>query len=352
MDYTSKMDLSHKYLNKSVLVTGGASFIGSHLVDALVSLGARVKVVDDFSSGIKNNLNSSIDKIDFIEFDLRNRTKKNNFFKNVDIVFHLAAIHGGRGFIETQHRQMLDNFNIDTNVFVSSVDNEVEMIVHASSACVYPITLQDIENKRNLLSENQANLRIQGGAFPDGVYGWTKLMGEYQLETLSSNTTKGRSARIFTAYGERENLSHAAIALMAKADLRINPFPVWGSGNQTRNFTHVSDTVKGLLFLGVDEENIRFDVCNIGTSNHIPVIEFINEICHQINWKPTEWEFQKDKPVGVGSRASDNTKINQKFGWEPKLGISDGIRKTWEWYTKSVMRVKSKQELELKLLAR
>ena len=344
--------MKEKYKNKSVVVTGGASFIGSHLVDELVSFGAKVKVIDDLSSGVKNNLKGSFNDIDFVEFDLRSRDKENKLFNNADIVFHLAAIHGGRGFIETQQRAMLDNFNIDTNVFTSAVDNNVEMVVHASSACAYPITLQSLENNRNLLNETQANLISQGGAFPDGVYGWTKLMGEFQLETICNLQTRGRSARIFTAYGERENLSHAAIALIAKADLKMDPYPVWGSGKQTRNFTHVSDTVKGLLFLGADESSDNFDVYNVGTSNHIPVIDFIYEICKQLAWEPKTWDFQLDKPVGVGSRASDNSKIFKKFGWEPNLGIADGIKRTLEWYKDSEIRSKSQKDLEAKLMAR
>jgi UDP-glucose 4-epimerase len=307
----TQVELDVFYKNKKVIVTGGASFIGSHLVDSLVSYGARVIVIDDFSSGDKKNLTNSLGKIDIVEFDLRNRSKLSTILRKSNVVFHLAAIHGGRGFIETQQRAMLDNFTIDTNVFTTAVDEKVKKIVHASSACAYPVTLQSLENSRNLLIENQANLTVQGDAFPDGVYGWTKLIGEYQLLTLSSASTIGRSARIFTAYGERENLSHAAIALIAKADLKMDPFPVWGSGKQTRNFTHVSDTVKGLLYLGADPSNESFDVYNIGTSTHVPVIEFIYEICKQIGWYPKKWDFQLEKPVGVNSRASDNSKILQ-----------------------------------------
>jgi UDP-glucose 4-epimerase len=177
-------------------------------------------------------------------------------------------------------------------------------------------------------------------------------MGEYQLQTLANSESKGRSARIFTAYGERENLSHAAIALIAKADLKLDPFPVWGTGNQTRNFTHVSDTVRGLLYLGGDTQKTNFEVYNIGTSNHIRVIDFIKEILNQNSWEPEEWNFQIDKPVGVSSRASDNQKLKSVFGWEPTLNISEGIRKTILWYNSSDLRVHSLNELESKLLQR
>jgi nucleoside-diphosphate-sugar epimerase len=81
-------------------------------------------------------------------------------------------------------------------------------------------------------------------------------------------------------------------------------------------------------------------------------MEFIHEIFNQIGWEPTEWNFQLDKPVGVGSRAADNSKIFKEFGWEPKLNIIDGIEKTLKWYRKSEIRAKSTKDFEEKLLAR
>jgi UDP-glucose 4-epimerase len=345
-------DLANYYQDKSVLVTGGASFIGSHLVDELIKFGSRVTVIDDLSSGSLLNINQIKEKIDFIDHDLRFMSEVEQHFKSVDIVFHLAAIHGGRGFIETQQSQMLDNLNIDTNVMKMSKNNGVNILVHASSACAYPINLQENESDRNLLIETQASMSKPGKAFPDGVYGWTKLMGEFQLETLATQSFKGRSARIFTAYGERENLSHAAIALIAKSELKIDPFPVWGSGNQTRNFTHVSDTVKGLLYLGSDERDLEFDVFNVGMNQHFTVNEFIAEIHNQLKWHPKEWNFQIDKPAGVASRASDNSKIEEIFGWQPCVGLSEGIKRTIEWYLELNDKPKTINELEKKLLAR
>jgi UDP-glucose 4-epimerase len=346
------LQLTKFYDGKRILVTGGASFIGSHLVEFLLKQSAKLKVIDDLSSGKESNLDNVKNNIEFFQFDLRNKENLSDIFNDVEIVFHLAAIHGGRGFIENYQIEMLDNFSIDTNVFSAARLSGVKNIVHASSACAYPINLQNNADNRNLLSENQANFDEIGKAFPDGVYGWTKLIGEYQLKTFSDKNTKGRSARIFTAYGERENLSHAAIALIAKSDLKLDPFPVWGDGNQTRNFTHVSDTVKGLSLLGADERDLEFDVFNIGTSTHIKVIDFISEIHSQLNWKPKDWNFELDKPTGVSSRASDNSKILNTFGWEPNISIKEGIEKTIDWYLNSNERPKNIEQLNSKLLAR
>lgn len=344
--------LYSNYKNKKVVVTGGASFIGSHLVDRLLDLGAKVSVIDDLSSGKLDNIATVIKDIKFHEIDLRKRDFIKDIFKACDIVFHLAAIHGGRGFIESRQREILDNFNIDTNIFRESRDAEVGIVVHASSACVYPIDLQASEEKLLNLEEIDANLSHRGGAFPDGVYGWTKLMGELQLEQFCQDAMYGRSARIFTAYGERENLSHAAIALIAKSLLRIDPYPVWGSGQQTRNFTYVADTVAGLLLLGSHNTGPRYDVFNLGTNTHVKVIDFIKTINNFLEWKPNNWDFQMDRPTGVSSRASSNTKILEEFDWMPKTLITEGIKKTLDWCLSRDNFPKTTDDLNRELMTR
>lgn len=340
------------YSRKKVIVTGGASFIGSNLVDILQGLNADIKIIDDLSSGKIENLNlTSSNK--FVIGNLRDLDFALRQIKDADIVFHLAAIHGGRGFIEKYKQEMLANLAIDNNVFSSAVTNKIKMVVHASSACAYPITLQENEIDRNLLNEIQASMDKPELSFADGVYGWTKLIGEYQLENHCTDSgMHGRSARIFTAYGERENESHAAIALIGKALLNADPFPIWGNGQQTRNFTHVADTALGLLFLGSDESNPCFDVFNIGTSEHVKVIEFVEEIFNQINWRPKNIDFQLDKPTGVASRASGNAKIKSKFDWEPTIGIGQGLNRTISWYQSLETRAKNLDDLQQRLLAR
>jgi UDP-glucose 4-epimerase len=344
--------LSRSYLGKNVLVTGGASFIGSNLAELLEHFGANVIILDDLSSGSKSNFYSN-NNYKFINGDLKDIDTVRNATRNAQIVFHLGAVHGGRGFIETYKKEMLVNLSIDNNVFRSASESDVDFVVHASSACAYPIGLQDDETSRNLLSEEMASMDKPNTSFADGVYGWTKLLGEWQLEIhANAGDFRARSARIFTAYGERENESHAAIALCAKALLKADPYPIWGNGQQTRNFTHVADTAMGLLLLGIDERNLKFDSINIGTSEHIKVIDFVSEIFKQLDWQPNEIDFQLDRPTGVASRASDNSKIKNLFGWEPKIPIGVGISRTLDWYSKLPNRPKTYGELERKLSAR
>ena len=138
-------DQESKWKERTVLVTGGASFIGSHLVDKLVSLGSRVTVVDDLSSGTLQNLSQSKDKINFIKQDLEYITKEElkKIFKDQEYVFHLAAVHGGRGFITTHPADVCSNASIDHHVFQACTESNVKNVAFASTACVYPTELQE-----------------------------------------------------------------------------------------------------------------------------------------------------------------------------------------------------------------
>jgi len=142
-----------------VLVTGGASFIGSHLVDKLVRLGAEVTVVDNLSSGRLENLSDSIEKIRFVKMDLEycDAEKIKEIFKGIDIVFHLAATHGGRGYIDAHPAEVCSNFAIDHHVFEAACRAGVEKVVFASSACVYPPRLQADVESDYLLREDDSD---------------------------------------------------------------------------------------------------------------------------------------------------------------------------------------------------
>lgn len=346
-----KNNFTDYYANSRMVVTGGASFIGSHLVERLLSFGAFVTVLDNFTSGSREYLQAHTN-LQIIDCDLRNKIEAGKYLRKNDFIFHLAAIHGGRGFIDTQESEILQNFAIDNNVFQVAAENQVSIIVSASSACAYPVTLQE-NFGTSLLKEMDANIHEPGKAFPDGVYGWVKLIGELQLETISkSSKILGRAARIFTSYGPRENESHAATALIAKALLKFDPYPIWGSGEQLRNFTFVDDTVEGLLRLGMLPESIKFQACNIGGEKQYSVNEFIQNVFEQINWWPREIKRDLSAPIGVNARASDNNLTRDILNWEPNIALSEGISKTIEWYSSWPSRALTKDELTSRLFAR
>ena len=215
------------WTDRKCLVTGGASFIGSHIVETLIQMGFAVRVADDLSSGLLSNLALVESEIEFMEGDLRNIDFARKASAECDIVFHLAADHGGRGYIATHPADCVSNMALDNIVFEAAVRNGAEKIIFASSACVYPT---DIQREKRLLREDMVYFDKRGGAFADEEYGWAKLMGELSLQAYHKQYgIKAASARISTAYGPRENESHALIALIAKAFIKQSPY----SGMQT-----------------------------------------------------------------------------------------------------------------------
>lgn len=325
------------YRGRRVLVTGGASFIGSHLVEFLLMRGAAVTVADDLSSGHLENLGTMADECLVMVGDLRDADFARRAVAGQEVMFHLAASHGGRGYIDTHPVECCNNMLLDHVVFQCAALAGVERFVFASSACVYPVSLQDSASDRTLLGEDQCGFDEPGKVFPDGEYGWAKLTGELQLRAFHRQYgVDAVACRIFTAYGERENESHAVVALIAKALAGLDPYPVWGDGTQSRNFTYVGDVVLGLALAGAGANGL--DVVNVGSPVHTPVSDLIEVIFAATEFRPSRVDWQLDMPVGVKSRAADCAKSDRLWGWHPSTPLSDGIVRTVEWYAKSVSR--------------
>jgi nucleoside-diphosphate-sugar epimerase len=337
------------YEGERVLVTGGASFIGSHLVEGLLRAGAHVTIADDLSSGALDNLAAVAEDVATAVGDLRDPEFAARAVRRQDAVFHLAAMHGGRGYIDTHPVECTNNMLLDHVVFSAAAAAGVGRLVHASSACVYPVDMQASDTHRLLLREEDAGFDEPGRAFADGEYGWAKLMGELQLRAFHKQYgLDAVAARIFTAYGERENESHAVVALIAKAAARLDPYPLWGDGKQTRNFTYVGDTVMGLMLAG---RMSGCEVLNVGSAQHHTILELMEVIFKRLDWRPEALDLQLDKPVGVRSRASDNTRIKQATGWEPQTSLADGVARTVDWYVESTPPERLR-DLESRLMVR
>lgn len=331
-----------------VLVTGGASFIGSHLVEDLVEAGARVRIADDFSSGRREFLDVVKDDVDVVEGDLKRWDVVRAATDGVDTVFHLAADHGGRGYIANFPANCATNMALDTLVFEAAVENGVERITFASSACTYPTHLQ---REKRRLREDMVSFDEPGGAYADETYGWAKLMGERSLRAFHEQYGVDASAvRIFTAYGPRENETHAIIALMAKAFAKQDPFQVWGDGEQTRNFTYVKDVTRALRLAA---ENLTdASPVNAGIPRYVSINDVVQRIFDRIGWEPEEIDYLTDKPVGVRHRAADTTRAEEVLGWEPAYTLEEGIAETLDWYQSTRDRTDVSENLETLLTQR
>jgi nucleoside-diphosphate-sugar epimerase len=349
------------YRNKVVLVTGGASFIGSHLTDSLIREGASVRIADDLSSGRMNNIEHKLEKkskqhytgdsIELLIGDLKDKRFTQKVLSDVDIVFHLAALHGGRGYIQTHPAQCCTNMILDQLVFEESNKAGVDRVCFASSACVYPTHLQEESGSKYLLKESDADPFIQGKANADLEYGWAKLMGEMALKAYhKQHGMKTSSVRIFTAYGPRENETHAIIALIAKAFVQMDPYEIWGTGEQDRNFTYVQDIVDAMMMACKKIEDGT--PINAGRSDRITINDTAEKVFDIMRWKPNKTYRDTSKPQGVASRAADLTLAKKRLDWEPKTSYDEGFRKTIEWYINKHDVNKVKKELDKLLYQR
>jgi len=334
--------------DRPVLVTGGASFIGSHLVDGLIERGAAVRVVDDLTSGQLENIKDHIDngRVEFIRGDLKMNGLARKVVDGMSVVFHLAADHGGRGYVELHQSACALNMMLDQLVFDAAAKARVDKVVFASSGCVYPNELQTDPSQTVYLTEDLVGPPYDA----DNMYGWAKLMGEMTLRAYCKDWgLKAAACRYFTVYGNRGHENHAVIAMIARAFLKQDPFDVWGNGEQIRNWTHVSDIVAGTIRAA--EKIDDGTAINLGTMERTRVIDAVREVLAYTGHK-AQIRFLLDKPVGPMNRVADNSLGKRLLGWEPQVKFVDGLHRTIDWYFASKDRAKLAGELERKLTER
>jgi nucleoside-diphosphate-sugar epimerase len=320
--------MSYNWTGKKVLVTGGAAFIGSTLTDRLVERGAKVTVVDNLSSGTRDNLAGHLEakRIEFIEGDLLDPAIAKRSIEGNEVVFHLAADHGGRGYVDLHQVECSTNFMLDSLVFKTCHETKVDKIVFASSGCAYPNFIQTDTKEILYLTEEMVGPPYDA----DHLYGWAKLMGELTLQAYHKQFgTKCASCRYFTVYGPRGVENHAVIAMIARAFLGTNPFEVWGNGEQIRNWTYIDDIVSGTI--AAAEKIDDGTPINLGTMERVRVIDAVQEILRYTN-TTAELKFLLDMPTGPMNRVADNSLAKSLLDWEPQTMFMDGLHKTIDWY--------------------
>lgn len=325
------------------LVTGGAGFIGSHLLNKLVEKKAEVRVVDDLSRGKMDNLKKCLNQVEFIHEDLEDASVALKCVEDVDFCFHLAAVVGGIEFMKSYPAKMCKNIRINYNIIEACRRSDVERMLYVSSACVYPIALQKDASKAPLKEEDA----LKYGADPDGYYGWSKLLGEIQCRAYHEEYGMNIAVvRPFNPYGPNESFdpkdSHVIPALIRKAAHKETPFVIWGSGKQERAFTYVSDLVEGMLL--AIEKSVSASPINLGTDEVISIKD-LAELILKLTDHDVPINYDRPKPVGVISRKADISEAKRILGWRQKIDLETGLKKTINWYLKqqSVRRSKKKR---------
>lgn len=317
-------------------------------MDALLERGARVCVVDDLSSGKFGNIADHVKsgRVSFTEADLREPGVTRAAMKGIQTVFHLAADHGGRGYVDLHQAGPASNLFLDGVVFWEAVKAGVEKIVYASSGCVYPNYMQtDVEKEIYLREED-----VKPPHDADNMYGWAKLMAELTLRAYHREHGIGAaSCRYFTVYGPRGVENHAVIAMIARAFVGQNPFDVWGDGQQIRNWTHVDDIVSGTILAA--EKIDDGTAVNLGTMERVRVIDAARMVLEFAGQK-AEIRLRPDMPTGPRNRVADNQLARQLLGWEPKIPFRVGLKQTMDWYFADRKKDEVRGTLESMLTAR
>ena len=315
--------------NKKVLVTGGAGFIGSYVVEKLVERKAKVTVIDNLQNGKLINLKEVRNKINFIKGDCQKISAAQKACKGQEIVMNLAARVGGIEYNRTHQATMFrDNIAIAANMIEAAKREKVDRFLVVSSACVYPHNCSvPTPESEGFLDEPEIT---------NGGYGWAKRMAEklgiYYAEEFGM---KVGIVRPYNCYGPRDHFdpetSHVIPALIKKVFDGENPVKVWGSGKQTRAFLYVEDLAEGMI-AAIERYPVP-DPLNLGTYEEVTIEQIVKNII-TLSGKRSAIEFDISKPDGSPRRNSDSRKAQEKIGFKANTSLEKGLLKTITWYKK------------------
>ena len=295
-------------LKKKCIVTGGAGFIGSHIVDRLIKDGHEVHIIDDLSTGKKENINP---KAHFHQRDL-SVWNYLDLFEGVDLVFHLACLARVQPSIEEPHLYHDKNVNGLVNVLEACRIHKVKRVVFSSSSSVYG----DVEEK-DLPTSEFAELN------PMSPYAIHKFIGEeycklysklYDIETVS--------LRYFNVYGERQSLEGAyclVMGIFAQQRLRGEPMTINGNGNQRRDFTYVGDVVDANIRAATSDKVGEGEVINIGNGEN----RSVNQLANLIGGYRTH----REPVIEPFATLANNKKAKRLLGWKPTMVLEDWVVK-------------------------
>jgi UDP-glucose 4-epimerase len=306
------------------LITGGAGFIGSHLVEKLIARGDQVVVFDNLSTGSAINLSGIIEKITFHEGDILNKAVIDKLVSESDYVVHLAAALGVLNIVNKPLESLRTNLQ-GSEVVLEACDKYRKPVLVASTSEIY--------GKNDKVPLNEKDDRIIGHPLKSRwSYSEAKAVDEslayfYYLE----NKLPIRIVRFFNTVGPRQ-VGHYGMVVprFVSAALKNEPISVYGSGNQIRCFCYVTDAVKA-LFLVMDSDKAIGQVFNVGNNSQISIMELAKKVI-EITGSNSSIEkiaYEKAYPEGfedMQRRVPDISKIKKVLGWEPEINLDQIIK--------------------------
>jgi len=308
--------------NKKVIVTGGAGFIGSNLAKKLATNNKTI-VIDDLSAGYIENIQDEVDKkhIDFIKGSITDLDLLKEVFKNIDYVFHQAAISSVPRSVKDPVRSNKVNVNGTLNVLVAAHYNNVKKVVYASSSSVYGDT-PTLPKKEKMTP------------CPLSPYAVSKLTGEYYCNVFTGvYDLKTVALRYFNVYGPRQDPAGEYAAVIPKFIMKIlddKPPVIFGDGKQTRDFSFIDDVVKVNILAA---ESKACGVFNIASGERITINALADSIMKIIG-KKIDVEYMDPRPGDIIHSLADISKARDSFNFKPGFSIDKGLKETVKWFQK------------------
>ena len=305
------------------LVTGGAGFIGSHIVDALIRNGDKVKVIDDFSSGARENLEGVAGKIELTEGDIRDKAVVGSIMQGVDYVLHQAALRSVPKSLGNPKLYNDVNINGTLNILEAAKEAKVRRVVLASSSSIYGET-DKLPEKEDFLP-----LLIS-------PYALTKLAGEYYCRIFSQiHGLETASLRYFNVFGPRQSLENEYAVVIPKfitCMLKDENPPIHGDGKQTRDFTYVENVVQANI-KAATTPGIKCEVFNIACGKAFSVLDIVKYV-NKILKKDIKPKLGPIRQGDVKHTLADISKAKKLIKFEPKVGFEEGLMKTVQYFSK------------------
>lgn len=337
---------------KTHLITGGCGFVGRNMVKRLFNTTSdKIIFIDNLLVGThpdtwlaaekgrsgENFATYSSERLLYIKEDARNVIRalienENSIVQqfqfehgHIDDVFHFAAIVGGRAMIDGDPMAVALDLAIDAEIFYWACKYKPGRLMYPSSSAAYPV---DLQTESNTIQLKESDIDFKRMGQPDMTYGWSKLTGEFLAKIAAEHYGLHVTCiRPFSGYGEDQDLTYPVPAIAARAAKKEDPFEVWGSGHQGRDFVHIDDVIDCIL-LAMDHIHDGTAI-NIGMGKLTSFREIIEVFCKFAGYQPTIKPLL-DKPVGVFSRYCDMTFVESKLGWKAKISIEEGMRRVYE----------------------
>jgi nucleoside-diphosphate-sugar epimerase len=324
---------AYSWAGRRVLVTGGAGFVGSYLVEDLLAQGAEVRVVDDMSTGSAENLAQLGGEIELIEGDLCDPDFVRSSVARMDVVLHLAArAYGMLRSMENSPEMLRDNSLMAFHVLDACVEAGVGRALMVSSSCVYP---DDAPIPTPELPVN--------AGLPESVnqgYGWGKRVLEIQsCYVHEKHGLPIAIVRPFNAYGGRYRwqgeASHVVPSLVKKVLDRNGPVVVWGSGRQVRDLLHARDFALG--FRLATECAVDCDPINLAGGTAVNLVDLVHRIAEIAEVDGIEVELDRSRPDGRPRKQADLSKLSLKVpAFRQTVSLEEGLADMIEWYERSM----------------